>query len=268
VTSSTNAVGGEAVTYSYDAAGIRLTTADSTTSPNDRSYAYARLVCTKLAATSCTSGTRVLLSLDGFSRTHDRTTSGTTTTWRYRGTAEDVVASTASGTTTTYARSTGAPSGEKIGSATPTWYLSDVRRGDPGVTQSGDTNSLPSALMEVLSVCLIVFAMLVGRAFASRYTDAAWQLMGLGSLIGGSVGGYMGLRTKLTPTGVPAAPHQRGKLAIGSLAGFAALGVFGARVPALGAFIVGVAGSWLVAVLVSVMVRSARRRRRDDNAST
>jgi len=60
VTSSTNAVGGEAVTYSYDAAGIRLTTADSTTSANDRSYAYdayARLVCTKLAATSCTSGT-------------------------------------------------------------------------------------------------------------------------------------------------------------------------------------------------------------------
>jgi hypothetical protein len=121
-TTATDAVTAETITYTHDKIGS-LTVANSATNANDwaRAYdAYGRMSCAKPASTACTSGTtRVLPTYDALDRTASQTSSGTTTTFAWRGVEETLsYRKVGTGSPTAYVNSAGGtPIAEKQTSA-------------------------------------------------------------------------------------------------------------------------------------------------------
>ena len=143
-TTATDAVTGEAVTYSHDQVG-NLTQANSTINANDWAYgwdAYSRMTCAKAAATACTSGaTRVQFAYDAFDRAATRTYNSATTTYTYQGTSEVITKAISGATTTLYAYGAGGqPMAEKTGAAAATFHLRDPHGDVVGMVSTAATN--------------------------------------------------------------------------------------------------------------------------------
>jgi RHS repeat-associated protein len=180
-------VGGESLTYTYDAAGIALTSADSTTGANNWGYTYdpyGRLTCAKSGATTCgstASPTRVTYALDVFSRAHTRTLNTTATTYVYRGVGEQVASATTSGTKTSYARTVGgSPFAQKIGTGAATFYLRDPH-GDTVVLVSSAGANLGTTAFDPWGQVLGTSGTQPVFGFQSDLTDALTKAVDMGT---------------------------------------------------------------------------------------
>jgi RHS repeat-associated protein len=183
-TTATNAVGGEVITYGYDAAGITLTAADSSINANDWAYTYdafSRLSCAQPAVTTCaSSGTaRITYVPDAFSRTHTRTNAGTTATLSYRGIGEQL-AKTVAGSTTTYALTAGgSPFAQKVGN-TKSYFLRDAHGDSVGLINSSGSN-VGTTSFDPWGQVLSVSGTQPALGFQSDYTDAVTKQVDMGT---------------------------------------------------------------------------------------